>query len=178
MCVICSIGSLGKANSRACVSNISVRDSVIKQSDNGVRIKTWQGGAGSVSNVTFSDIQMDNVRNPIIIDQYYCLSKDCLNQTSAVYVSDVSYSNIIGTYDVRSPPLHFACSDSVPCTNLTLSQVHLLPASSQVTHHLADPFCWNAYGNMLTLTVPPLSSCLLQGYPLTSPQYDVAGCSS
>ncbi|XP_054779083.1 polygalacturonase At1g48100-like isoform X2 [Prosopis cineraria] len=167
-----SIGSLGNHNSRACVSNVKVTESVIKHSDNGVRIKTWQGGAGTVSNVTFSNIYMDTVRNPIIIDQYYCLSKDCINQTSAVLVSNVSYLNIKGTYDVRSPPMRFACSDSVPCTNLTLSEVELLPAQG---HFLANPFCWNAYGTMQTLTVPPVL-CLLEGNPLTLPQVDAVGC--
>ncbi|XP_054794421.1 polygalacturonase At1g48100-like [Prosopis cineraria] len=167
-----SIGSLGNHNSRACVSNVKVTESVIKHSDNGVRIKTWQGGAGTVSKVTFSNIYMDTVRNPIIIDQYYCLSKDCINQTSAVLVSNVSYLNIKGTYDVRSPPMRFACSDSVPCTNLTLSEVELLPAQG---HFLANPFCWNAYGTMQTLTVPPVL-CLLEGNPLTLPQVDAVGC--
>ncbi|GLT57113.1 hypothetical protein SLA2020_301070 [Shorea laevis] len=65
-----SIGSLGFHNSRACVSKISVSDSVIKKSDNGLRIKTWQGGSSSVSNVAFRNIHMDAVRNPIIINQY------------------------------------------------------------------------------------------------------------
>ncbi|CAM8973747.1 unnamed protein product [Rhodiola kirilowii] len=154
-----SIGSLGNHNSRACVSNITVRDSTIKTSDNGVRIKTWQGGYGAVSGITFSNIHMDNVRNPIIIDQFYCATKSCSNQTSAVLVSDIAYSNIKGTYDVRSPPMHFACSDSVPCTNLTLSEVELLPAKGDM---VLDPYCWNAYGDPETLTIPPIS-CLLEG---------------
>ncbi|KAK4406898.1 Polygalacturonase [Sesamum angolense] len=132
-----SIGSLGNHNSRACASNITVRDSVIKNSDNGVRIKTWQGGSGAVSGVTFENIHMDNVRNPIIIDQFYCLSKDCANHTSAVYLSDIQYVGIKGTYDIRSPPMHFACSDSVPCTNITISDVELLPAKGDV---VLDPF--------------------------------------
>ncbi|KAK7269573.1 hypothetical protein RIF29_22305 [Crotalaria pallida] len=156
-----SIGSLGNHNSKACVSNITVRDSVIKVSDNGVRIKTWQGGSGSVSGVTFSNIQMDSVKNPIIIDQFYCLSKECSNQTSAVFVSDILYTNIKGTYDIRHPPMHFACSDYVPCTNLTLSDIELLPAQGDM---VLDPFCWNAYGNLITLTIPPVS-CLIEGIP-------------
>ncbi|KAB1202650.1 hypothetical protein CJ030_MR8G020270 [Morella rubra] len=156
-----SIGSLGNHNSHACVSNITVRDSVIKVSANGVRIKTWQGGSGAVSGITFSNIHMDSVRNPIIVDQYYCLTKACTNQTSAVFVSDILYTNIKGTYDVRSPPMHFACSDSVPCTNLTLSDVELLPAQGDM---VLDPFCWNAYGDLQTLTIPPVS-CLLEGMP-------------
>ncbi|GMY17122.1 polygalacturonase At1g48100-like [Fagus crenata] len=156
-----SIGSLGNHNSRACVSNVTVRDSVIKMSDNGVRIKTWQGGSGAVFGVRFNNIHMDNVRNPIIVDQFYCLTKACTNQTSAVFVSDILYTNIKGTYDVRSPPMHFSCSDSVPCTNLTLSDVELLPAQGDI---VLDPFCWNAYGDLQTLTIPPVS-CLLEGIP-------------
>ncbi|GMY22057.1 polygalacturonase At1g48100-like [Fagus crenata] len=167
-----SIGSLGVRNSRACVSNITVSDSVIKHSDNGVRIKTWQGGLGSVSKVTFHNIHMDTVRNPIIIDQYYCLTKNCPNQTSAVSISDILYTNIKGTYDVRSPAMHFACSDSLPCTNLTLSEVELLPNKGKV---VSNPICWNAYGTMQTLTIPP-ASCLLEGIPQKMQQSDVYGC--
>ncbi|KAJ1397944.1 Pectin lyase fold/virulence factor [Sesbania bispinosa] len=167
-----SIGSLGNHNSRACVSNITVRDSVIKVSDNGVRIKTWQGGSGSVSGVTFSNIHMDSVKNPIIIDQFYCLSKDCSNKTSAVFVSDIVYTNIKGTYDIRHPPMHFACSDSVPCTNLTLSDIELLPAQGDI---VLDPYCWNAYGNSETLTIPPVS-CLLEGIPQSIPGSDIDHC--
>ncbi|KAJ6710651.1 hypothetical protein OIU74_011504 [Salix koriyanagi] len=155
-----SIGSLGNHNSRACVSNITVRDSVIRVSDNGVRIKTWQGGSGAVSGITFSNIHMDSVRNPIIIDQFYCLTKRCSNQTSAVSVSQVLYENIRGTYNIRSPPMHFACSDSLPCTNITLSDVELLPDKGDLVR---DPYCWNAYGVWQTLTIPPVS-CLLEGH--------------
>ncbi|RVW22089.1 Polygalacturonase [Vitis vinifera] len=167
-----SIGSLGIRNSRACVSNITVTDSIIKHSANGVRIKTWQGGSGSVSKVTFNNIHMDTVRNPIIIDQYYCLTKGCVNQTSAVLISHISYTNIKGTYDVRSSPMHFACSDSVPCTNLTLSEVELLPSKGQI---MMNPFCWNAYGASQTLTIPPLF-CLLEGTSQPLPQREVDKC--
>ncbi|VVA35769.1 PREDICTED: polygalacturonase [Prunus dulcis] len=161
-----SIGSLGIRNSRACVSNITVKDSIIKHSDNGVRIKTWQGGSGSVSRVTFQNIHMDTVRNPILLDQYYCLTKKCPNQTSAVHISDILYSKIKGTYDVRSPPMHFACSDSMPCTNLTLSEVELLPAQGKF---VSNPICWSAYGTVQTLTIPPVF-CLLGGTPEMLPQ--------
>ncbi|KAL3843570.1 hypothetical protein ACJIZ3_000973 [Penstemon smallii] len=170
--IILNIGSLGMKNSRACVSNITVTDSIIKHSDNGVRIKTWQGGFGSVSKVTFNNIHMDTVRNPIIIDQYYCNTKACLNQTSAVYINDIAYKNIKGTYDVRSPPMHLACSDAMPCTNLTMSDVELFPAQGE---RFSDPFCWNAYGDIKTLTVPPVF-CLFEGFPESFPSNDVDKC--
>ena len=156
-----SIGSLGKQGSRACVANVTVRNAVIRRSDNGVRIKTWQGGSGSVSSVAFENVRMDAVRNPIIIDQYYCLSRTCENATTAVLVSGVSYAGIRGTYDARSPPIHFGCSDAVPCTNITLADVELLPAAGQAVD---DPFCWNVYGSAATPTVPPVA-CLMDGAP-------------
>ncbi|KAI4335044.1 hypothetical protein L6164_013727 [Bauhinia variegata] len=168
-----SIGSLGVHNSQACVSNLTVRNTIIKESDNGLRIKTWQGGTGSVSGLRFENIQMDNVRNCIMIDQYYCMSKECLNQTSAVHVNDVSYRNIKGTYDVRTPPIHFACSDTVACTNVTLSEVELLPREGEL---LDDPFCWNTYGTQETLTIPPVN-CLQEGEPETIGEHSAYECS-
>lgn len=154
------------------MSNITVRDSFIKLTDNGVRIKTWQGGSGSVSGVTFSNIHMEAVRNPIMIDQFYCLTKDCSNKTSAVFVSDIVYTNIKGTYDIRSPPMHFACSDAVPCSNLTLSDIELLPAQGDM---VLDPYCWNAYGDLQTVTIPPVS-CLLEGIPQSMLGNDMGHC--
>lgn len=163
---------MGVHNSQACVSNIKVSNAIIRDSDNGVRIKTWQGGTGSVSGISFQNIQMENVRNCMIIDQYYCMSKECLNQTSAVYVTDISYRNIKGTYDVRTPPIHFACSDTVPCTNITLSEVELLPEEGEL---MDDPFCWNAYGTEETVTIPPLN-CLRDGEPESEGEVASYGC--
>ncbi|KAI3891727.1 hypothetical protein MKW92_000567 [Papaver armeniacum] len=157
-----SIGSLGaEQNRHACVSNITVRNVYMKDSDNGVRIKTWQGGSGSVSGVTFRDIEMDNVRNCIIVDQYYCLAEECPNKTSAVFINDVSYINIKGTYDVITKPVHFACSDTVPCMNITISEVNLLPSEGKSE---IDPFCWNVYGRLETETEPRIR-CLQEGEP-------------
>ncbi|KAK8360606.1 hypothetical protein V6Z12_A04G175900 [Gossypium hirsutum] len=67
-----SIGSLGKDNTKACVSNITVRDIMMHNTMNGVRIKTWQGGSGNVQGVLFSNIQVSEVQLPIVIDQFYC----------------------------------------------------------------------------------------------------------
>ena len=148
-------------------------DSFIKHSDNGVRIKTWQGGLGSVSQVKFINIHMDTVRNPIMIDQYYCQTKGhCPNQTSAVRIHDITYEKITGTYDYRTPPMHLGCSDSVPCTNLTFSDIELVPSQGQ---NMLAPFCWNAYGDLQTLTIPPVF-CLLGGNPESIAETDVSQC--
>ncbi|KAL8137916.1 hypothetical protein V2J09_003917 [Rumex salicifolius] len=150
-----SIGSLGRDNTKACVSNITVRDVVMRSTMTGVRIKTWQGGSGSVQNVLFSNIIMSEVQLPIVIDQFYCDKSSCKNQTTAVGVSGVTYERIRGTYTVK--PVHFACSDHLPCTDVILSAIQLKPV--QEKYHLYDPFCWQTFGELSTPTVPPIS-CL------------------
>ncbi|KAH9742274.1 Pectin lyase-like superfamily protein [Citrus sinensis] len=152
-----SIGSLGKDNTNACVSKITVRDVTMHNTMTGVRIKTWQGGSGLVQQVTFSNIQVNNVKSPIVIDQYYCEKSSCHNESSAVQVSNIAYVNIRGTYTEQ--PAHFACSDILPCTGISLSTVALKPVQSAT-----QPFCWEAYGELKTATDPPIN-CLRRGMP-------------
>lgn len=40
-----------------------------------IQFYEMQGGSGSASNIKFQNIEMDNVANPIIIDQNYCDKK-------------------------------------------------------------------------------------------------------
>ncbi|KNA18657.1 hypothetical protein SOVF_068750 [Spinacia oleracea] len=167
-----SIGSLGRYNSKACVSNVTVRDVNMHGTMTGVRIKTWQGGSGSVKGVTFSNIQVNEVQLPIVIDQYYCDKSTCKNQTTAVAVSGVTFQNIKGTYTVK--PVHLACSDELPCTDISLNTIQLKPL--QERYHLYDPYCWNSYGELMAPIAPPLGNFQI-GKPLKSKvQIDVDIC--
>lgn len=92
-----SIGSLGGGNSEAHVSDIHVNGAKLYETTNGLRIKTWPGGFGSASNIKYQNVVMNNVKNPIIIDQNYCDQADgpCKAETdSAVEVKNVIYQNI------------------------------------------------------------------------------------
>ncbi|GLJ10101.1 hypothetical protein SUGI_0122170 [Cryptomeria japonica] len=151
-----SIGSLGKYNSAANVSNITVEGAKLTGTMNGARIKTWQGGSGTVSNIKFKNIEMVYVSNPIIIDQYYCASSTpmyCTNQTSAVQISNVRFENIYGI-SLTPAAVKFACSDTVACTDIILSNIYLKLES----HDEAYSFCENAYGQIRENVDPP--SCL------------------
>lgn len=45
--------------------------------------KYVQGGSGRASNIKFQNIEMENVENPIIIDQHYCdQDKPCKEEVS------------------------------------------------------------------------------------------------
>ncbi|KAM3314848.1 hypothetical protein ACQJBY_033561 [Aegilops geniculata] len=121
-----SIGSLGANKSRAHVSDVRVEKATLVGTTNGVRIKTWQGGEGSAERITFQDIKMYNVTNPIIIDQNYCDSKKpCSEEDSAVAVSDIRYSNIHGTSSSKVA-VKFICSSAVHCDGIVMQDVSLV----------------------------------------------------
>lgn len=169
-----SIGGLGKDNSKACVSNVTVENVVLRGTMTGVRIKTWQGGSGSVRNVKFSNIDVSEVKVPIMINQFYCdKKKPCKIQNKGVAVSGISYENIKGTF--TKEPIHLACSKSVPCLGLTLSAIDLQP--SKGAKKTIPPFCSNSYGLSYSPIDQPLD-CLQMGKPpkdnLTEP--DLGSC--
>ncbi|EEF44630.1 polygalacturonase QRT2 [Ricinus communis] len=120
-----SIGSLGDGNSEAEVSNVLVNRATLSGTTNGVRIKTWQGGSGFAKNIVFQNIVMNNVTNPIIIDQNYCDQDDpCPEQKSAVQVSNVVYKSIKGT-SASETAMKFDCSKTFPCQGILLQDVAL-----------------------------------------------------
>uniref|UniRef100_A0ACD5WF04 Uncharacterized protein n=1 Tax=Avena sativa TaxID=4498 RepID=A0ACD5WF04_AVESA len=120
-----SIGSLGDDNSRAEVSGIIVDSVQLYGTTNGARIKTWQGGSGYAKDITFQNIIMDNVQNPIIIDQNYCDStKPCKKQESAVQISNVVFKNIRGT-TISKDAIKLTCSTEASCSGIVLENIDL-----------------------------------------------------
>lgn len=107
----------------------------------------------------FSHVQVSGVKTPILIDQYYCEGGKRGNESSAMAVSSIHYVNIKGTY--TKVPIYFACSDNLPCTGITLDTIQL---ESTQTQNSNVTFCWEAYGELKTKTVPPVE-CLQRGNP-------------
>ncbi|KAL5988006.1 hypothetical protein ACLOJK_035769 [Asimina triloba] len=121
-----SIGSLGKGPNDKDVTGVHVQNCTIKDAMNGVRIKTWEDSiVMAVSNLTFQDIIMENVQNPIIIDQQYCPSRTCTPKApSSVKISDVKFANIQGS-SASKVAVNLLCSKSVPCQNVKLENINL-----------------------------------------------------
>ncbi|KAF6152710.1 hypothetical protein GIB67_021370 [Kingdonia uniflora] len=151
-----SIGSLGKYNSQDQVYDVRVEGAFLSNTDNGLRIKTWQGGSGFARKISFRDVIMENVSNPIIIDQYYCDSLfPCPNQTLAVKVDNISFKNIQGT-SATEEAIRFACSESSPCEEIHLEDIKLFLSSGGIT----SAFCWEARGfSSGPVYPPPCFSC-------------------
>ncbi|CAN6291412.1 unnamed protein product [Urochloa humidicola] len=136
-----SIGSLGDDNSRAQVSGITIDTVQLYGTTNGARIKTYQGGSGYAKDITFQNMIMYNVKNPIIIDQNYCdKARPCKEQRSAVEVSNVVFRNIRGT-TITKDAINLKCSKNVPCHGITLQNIDLKMQSGKGA---AESTCQNA----------------------------------
>ncbi|MFS7929520.1 putative glycosidase [Helianthus anomalus] len=76
-----SVGSLGRNPGEKPVRGVFVKNCVFSCTQNGVRIKTWPDSLpGEVADMTFEDLTMDKVENPIIIEQDYCPHGACSKQ--------------------------------------------------------------------------------------------------
>jgi len=60
------------------VNGIRVQTCTLVGTTNGLRIKSWPDKyPGAATDINFNDITMENVKNPIIIDQEYECSPNC-----------------------------------------------------------------------------------------------------
>ena len=67
-----SVGSLGKRPEEQSVDGVTVTNCTFTNTTNGARIKTWIGtNPGEAKNIVYEDLIMNNVQNPVIIDQSY-----------------------------------------------------------------------------------------------------------
>ncbi|XP_024979134.1 probable polygalacturonase At3g15720 [Cynara cardunculus var. scolymus] len=149
-----SIGALGNGGTDV-VENIEVRNCTMVKTLAGVRIKSWQGGSGYARKISFKGIKFDAVYNPIMIDQYYCPTQtNCRTSTSAVKISDVTFSGIVGTSKMDNV-INISCSRSVACTNIVMDRVYM---SSATPGRKVFGTCINAHGR--ATHVKPSFNCL------------------
>ncbi|KAF8208977.1 glycosyl hydrolases family 28-domain-containing protein [Mycena galopus ATCC 62051] len=104
-----SIGSIGgKSNND--VSNVLFTNSVVKNSQNGARIKTNSGTTGSVSNIEWSNIQVSNISTyGIDIQQDYLNGGPTGTPTNGVTISGITMSNITGTAPSSANNYYILC---------------------------------------------------------------------
>ncbi|XAR68160.1 Polygalacturonase [Bertholletia excelsa] len=136
-----SVGSLGKYDEEEPVIGFTVKNCTITGTDNGVRIKTWPAAKpGVASDMHFEDIIMENVSNPILIDQEYCPFSLCASMApSKVQIGNVSFNNIVGT-SATQIAVKLTCSAAFPCKDVHVGNVDLTykgpegPAISQCSN--------------------------------------------
>ncbi|XP_074570438.1 exopolygalacturonase-like [Curcuma longa] len=122
-----SIGSLGRYNTEKDVKNIIVRDITFTDTVMGVRIKTWENSPvqTTLQNVTFENIIVKNVGNPIVVDQTYCPYPSCdHSKSSRVQLKDIKFKDIRGTSAYKEAVI-LKCSQGLPCQGLKLENIDL-----------------------------------------------------
>ncbi|XBH99979.1 hypothetical protein VPH35_129167 [Triticum aestivum] len=120
-----SVGSLGREEGEEDVRGLVIRNCTVRGTTNGVRIKTWPGSPpGRASNITFEDIIMADVSNPILIDQRYCPHGRCsdVDKPSRVQISDVTFRRIEGTSSSKVA-VQLRCSEEQPCSGVRLDGI-------------------------------------------------------
>lgn len=104
-----------------------------------------------MKNISFSSIQVSDVKVPVIIDQFYCQGNvHCKNQTGAIAISNIKFDKIVGTFSAQ--PIHIACSNDIPCYEVDLIDIQLKP--SPINRGLQQAVCWNSYGKTEAPLVP------------------------
>ncbi|CAI8605933.1 unnamed protein product [Vicia faba] len=116
-----SVGSLGGGGSEEFAENINVKNSTFNGAISAVKIKTWPGGKGYVKSIIFDHIIVNEVYNPIYLDQHYMRTPE---KEQALKVSNVTISNISGTF-TGEEPIVLDCA-KIGCDNITLRQIILI----------------------------------------------------
>ncbi|KAK4349343.1 hypothetical protein RND71_032098 [Anisodus tanguticus] len=149
-----SIGSLGWDLQEPGVQNVTVKTTTFTGTENGLRVKTWaRRSNGFVKDVVFQHAIMNNVQNPIIINQNYCPNNEnCPEQGSSVKISGITYQDIHGT-SATEVAVKFDCSKKYPCSGIKMQDVNL-----SYKDHPAEASCVNAGGRASGLVKP--NSCL------------------
>ncbi|QDS71687.1 hypothetical protein FKW77_008185 [Venturia effusa] len=138
-----SIGSLGMTPSKTeSLSNLLFQNITMMGGLYGARIKSWAGGKGLVTNVTWDNIKMTNVTFPAFVTQIY------QDQGKPKNSADFTWSGFTGTinsknpgdasclskpcwYEQDLPPLKhneapiFLCASAKSCSNFVVKNFNL-----------------------------------------------------
>lgn len=117
-----SIGSVGGRSDNT-VKTVSITNSHITDSQNGVRIKTVYGATGSVSDVTYSGITLSNIsKYGIVIEQDYENGSPTGTATTGVPITDLTVSKVTGSVASAATEVYILCGKGA-CSNWKWSGV-------------------------------------------------------
>ncbi|XP_064991049.1 exopolygalacturonase-like [Musa acuminata AAA Group] len=143
-----SVGSLGRNAGEKDVIGLNVSNCNLTGTTNGLRIKTLQSSPSRLkaTDFVFEHIIMNNVYNPIIINQNYCPSDNCPKKDpSLVKIKNIKYRNIVGTF--LSPiAYNLVCSEVAPCEGVELSDISLKYNGNEKQPKNAS-ICVHVYGS-------------------------------
>ncbi|KAL5850304.1 hypothetical protein ACOSQ4_008317 [Xanthoceras sorbifolium] len=148
-----SVGSLGDRGEEDKVEEVYVQNCNFTGTQNGARIKTFQGGSGYARSISFEDITLIDCKNPIIIDQNYG-SVHRKIKTNSLEVSTVSFTSVHGT-SANEQAITLDCSSSPGCFNIVMNKINI---TSSAPGKQTRAYCNNAYGT--SSSTHPAVDCL------------------
>jgi galacturan 1,4-alpha-galacturonidase len=105
------------------VKTVTISSSTIKDSQNGVRIKTVYGATGSVSGVTYKDITLSGItKYGVVIEQDYQNGSPKGTPTTGVPITGLTLSNVKGTVSSSGTNIYILCGQG-SCSNWSWSGV-------------------------------------------------------
>ncbi|KAH6682964.1 putative polygalacturonase 2 [Halenospora varia] len=115
-----SIGSVGGRSDNT-VSDVTISSSTIKDSQNGVRVKTVYGATGTVKGVTYKDITLSGItKYGIVIEQDYENGSPTGTPTTGVPITGLTVQNVKGTVSSSGTNIYILCG-SGSCSGWTWS---------------------------------------------------------
>ncbi|KAI4301444.1 hypothetical protein L6164_034722 [Bauhinia variegata] len=121
-----SVGSLGKRTNEKSVEGVTVTECSFINTTNGARIQTWRkNNTGEAKNIVFENLIMNNVQNPVVINQSYGFANNLGPSDSAWKISDAHFRKIIGS-TVSNIAISLQCSALNPCQGIEVADVDLV----------------------------------------------------
>ena len=112
------------------MKNVTITDSTVTSSENGIRIKTNSGDTGSVSGVTFSNIKMSGITDyGIVFEQDYENGDPTGNPTDGIPITDLTVEKVTGSVESDATPVYILCASGA-CSDWTWSGVSITGGSS------------------------------------------------
>jgi galacturan 1,4-alpha-galacturonidase len=107
-----SIGSVGGRSDNV-VKKVRILNSKISNSDNGVRIKTVSGATGSVSDITYDNIELENIaKYGIVIQQDYKNGSPTGKPTGGVPITGLTINNVRGSVKSGGTNVYILCANA------------------------------------------------------------------
>ncbi|KAL4779967.1 endo-rhamnogalacturonase F [Aspergillus varians] len=133
--------SIGSLNVSAEISNIVAQNISIIQGNNIAFIKTYPGGSGYVTNITFENFRSKASLYGLNINQYWQNTFE--PDTGAVALSNLVFKNFSGSVanGIKRPPLYLIANDLTYATNVTVEDFTVWTESgTEVVNKISNIF--------------------------------------
>ncbi|KAF7590245.1 hypothetical protein BBP40_003129 [Aspergillus hancockii] len=119
-----SIGSVGGRSDNT-VETVTISNTKVVNSQNGVRIKTVYDATGTVSGVKFQDITLSGItKYGLVVEQDYENGSPTGTPTNGIKVSDIMFEKVTGTVESSATDIYILCG-SGSCSNWAWSGVSI-----------------------------------------------------